>query len=337
MLSLLLPRRKDPRQSILRGVYEENLKILGRLQRVPKRGGKRAFILTWAVLFGLSLIFMRQIGIGAPVFHAAGGIVPAPADKPSVSDYLALIKRADIPLKSIFGLKVKTIVIDPGHGGDDPGAIGKSGTMEKDVALDIARMLEQRLKGKYKIVMTRRGDETLSLMERVEIANSGNADLFISIHVNSLPSKPINIIETYYFGPPKDSDALGIAAKENEVSDYSYSEYSELMREIGNTVKLQESEALAATIQQSMFANMKALDAGVVDRGVKRAPFLVLLGASMPAVLAEVSCLSNRQEEAKLVSGHYREEIARYLEAGILSYLNGSDLNKKGEPSHAKK
>ncbi|HTR45467.1 MAG TPA: N-acetylmuramoyl-L-alanine amidase, partial [Thermodesulfovibrionales bacterium] len=225
---------------------------------------------------------------------------------------------------------VKTIMIDPGHGGSDPGTVGRMGTKEKDITLDIAKRLKERL-GKYRsyrVLMTREDDTSVPLNKRVEMARSNHADLFISIHLNYLPAKPINIIETYYFGPSGDAKTRELAEKENAGSRYGLSDFRKMIEKLGETMKLQESKQLANAIQENLFVNIRKLDGSVRDFGVKRAPFVVLLGVDVPAVLAEVACLSNGKEERDLNTERYRESIANYLEAGILNYLN------KGEIQH---
>jgi len=245
------------------------------------------------------------------------------------SDYKELLGSYSMPLRRMFGLGVKTIMLDAGHGGEDPGTIGKMGTKEKDITLDIAKRLKERLKkyGDFNIIMTREDDVTLPLNKRVELARASKADLFISIHLNYLPSKPINIIETYYFGPSSDAKTLQLAEKENAGSKYGLSEFKELIEKMGETLKLQESKELAASIQKKLFTNSRKKNGNIYNFGIKRAPFVVLLGVDVPAVLAEVSCLSNKQEELELNTESHRENLARYLEAGLLDYLNKGDAN----------
>lgn len=236
--------------------------------------------------------------------------------------YISSMVNPEIPISKIFGLKVKRIIIDPGHGGTDPGTSGKLGTKEKDVALDIAMRLKARLERyNYDVIMTRQGDDTVPLKKRIELANSAMADLFISIHLNYLPARPTNIIETYYFGLSSDEDILRLAEKENADSPYSLGEFKKVLEKVNFTMKFEESYRLADSIQRILFKNIKRLDRGTVDFGIKRAPFVVLLGADMPSVLVEVSCLSNKVEELRLNTGTYREKIASYIEAGILTYL----------------
>ncbi len=224
----------------------------------------------------------------------------------------------------MFGLSVKTIIIDAGHGGDDPGAIGKLGVKEKDITLDIARTLKSRLEagGSYRVLLSRQDDKCISLKARTVLANKSGADLFISIHVNFVPSPTLDIVETYYFGPSKSDISMQLAEKENEGSDFSMSDYNQIIKKLSNTMKFQESRLFAQSIQQNLYKNMRAVSGEVMDHGVKRAPFVVLLGADMPGVLVEVACLSNREQEQRLRDPSYREDIAAYIEKGIIHYLD---------------
>jgi N-acetylmuramoyl-L-alanine amidase len=315
------------RQTILRDVYYENLRILGKRNAGRARGfgipkGRVVFFMLTITLILFSL--NANLNPKVPIIVQAGIGIEDYALEIFPSEYASFISNSPMPIKKMFGLEVKTIIIDAGHGGEDPGAIGSSGTKEKDITLDIAKMLSGRLKrqANFNVLMTRQTDKTLSLKKRIEIANTNKADLFISIHVNSLPTRPIDIIETYYFGPSSDDNTLKIAAKENEGSSISFSDYSEVIQKIGSTLKLQESKILATKIQRILYTNMKTQKKDVLDFGVKRAPFIVLLGVDMPGVLAEVACLSNREEERKLNDASHREDIARYLEIGIIKYLS---------------
>jgi N-acetylmuramoyl-L-alanine amidase len=334
------PKKKElrARQAILRGVYEDNLRIIGKGSAVLSN--RPLFSLKKLSLF-VSTVLLALLGYGnysdlslppekkiAPVSMAAQQLSPLPFEKSvSPSEYVSFFD-GQAHLKRVFGLAVKTIMIDPGHGGSDSGTVGKMGTREKDITLDIARRLKQRLMkhGQYDVVLTREQDITLPLNKRVELANSGRADLFISIHLNYLPFKPINIIETYYFGPSADAKTLKLAEQENAGSHFGLSDFREIIEKIGQTVKLQESRELAASIQKYLFTNSLKQNGNVQDFGVKRAPFVVLLGVNVPAVLAEVSCLSNQQEEVELATESHRENIARYLEAGILHYLSKGEV-----------
>lgn len=254
----------------------------------------------------------------------------------STSDYGLLWSRPDLRLSALFGLAVQTIVIDPGHGGRDPGAIGQDGTKEKDITLDVALRLRDRLTqgGKYQIVMTRESDTTLSLSGRVELANSVGPDLFVSIHVNALARRELNAIETYYFGPPVDDETIRLAERENKDSDYNFEAFREIVTKISDTVKRQESISLASSIQRRLYVGRKTHDRKILDWGTRPAPFVVLLGVDAPAVLAEISCISNRHEEMKLNLPEYREQVASYLEEGIRFYLDQRQLQAKGGEAH---
>lgn len=249
--------------------------------------------------------------------------LPILTDFETVRDAEALIKSRR-SLVQLFGLGVGTIVIDPGHGGKDPGAIGRLKTKEKDIALAIALRLRERLvkHDGYKVLMTRESDHAVSLSERVSYANTVNADLFISIHINFFPKVKQNFVETYYFGTNTDVVTANLAARENANSQYVYADFKNMIRKIGDTMKFQESKLLASSVQDSLFSNMYKLNNKVKNHGIKPGPFVVLLGLDAPSILAEVTSLNNKQEERKLKSKKYRDKIAMFLEKGIVNYLN---------------
>ncbi|PKN30028.1 MAG: hypothetical protein CVU64_05455 [Deltaproteobacteria bacterium HGW-Deltaproteobacteria-21] len=249
---------------------------------------------------------------------------------PNLIGYTLLVSLDDpVRLISLFGLGIRNIVIDPGHGGIDPGAVGAMGTKEKEITLDVALQLKNRLNriGAYNVLLTRESDRTMPLARRVQFARDNRADLFISLHVNSLPNQSVNVVETYYFGPPLSAETLRLAEQENKESHYAVQELSAIIQDFGNTVKRQESAMLAASIQESLCRNVKNHDAGVLDVGIKMAPFVVLSQVEAPSVLVEISCLTKEKEEAKLASENYREEIASFLEEGILGYLGKQQFN----------
>lgn len=259
---------------------------------------------------------------------------PEPVDQRLDDFDLLLSPNGSIRLSVLFGLNVKTIVIDPGHGGKDPGAIGKNGTQEKDITLDVAIKLKERLvtSNVFNVLLTRETDRTLSLAERIDYAKANSADIFISIHVNSLPQKSVNLIETFYFGPPLNIHSLRLAEQENQTSNFSVGELGVIIKDIGNTLKRQESASLAACIQKRLFLNMKDQDAQVLNSGIKMAPFVVLSQIEVPSVLVEISCLSKAEEESKLALTGYREQVASYIEEGIVSYLETQPFQiAKGE------
>ncbi|MGD2083045.1 MAG: N-acetylmuramoyl-L-alanine amidase [Chromatiales bacterium] len=255
--------------------------------------------------------------------------VDVPLDPPA--DYVAFLRDSKVPIADLFGLEVHTIVIDPGHGGTDPGATGAGGLEEKEVTLDIARRLRERLGayGNIRVLLTREDDSRISLKERVAFAKARGADLFVSIHVNALPVDRIAMIETYYFGPHQDEQTLKLAERENDGSEFAVGEFKEIIAKIGDTMKTQESKVLATSIQRNLFRNLKRRNQDLVSWGIKTAPFVVLLGVDVPSVLAEVSCITNPDEEQRLATEGYRDEIAGYLEKGIVGYLRKSAHDKE--------
>lgn len=266
--------------------------------------------------------------------------VPSPIDFMEIKDYDFLFNQRTIRLTTLFGLGVRTIVIDPGHGGKDPGAIGEGGTKEKEITLDVAKRLKILLEKQspFTIHLTRETDKYVSLSERVEFANKVGTDLFVSIHVNSIPEPTINTIETYYFGPPTDEKTLALAERENASSMYSAGDFKHLIQKIGNTMKHQESIALATNIQRRLFANIRKYDRDVHNWGVKVAPFMVLLDVEAPAVLTEISCISEPKEEEKLNTAEYRESIASFIEKGIIAYLSQKQVQaQRGDKDESKK
>ena len=244
----------------------------------------------------------------------------------TVGDYDAMLTRLDMPMADLFDLKIGTIVIDPGHGGIDPGAMGHQGLQEKDVSLDIARRLRDKLTstGRYRVLLTRGEDKKVYLKERVAFAKDNNADLFISIHANALPTEAssLNYVETYYFGPYSDMRTLEIAEKENHDSDYAIGDFRKIIAKIGDTMKTEESKDLANAIHSKLYSGLKSHNQDMIDAGSKTGPFVVLLGVEVPSVLVEVSCISNMAEETRLSKPEYRDDIADYLKMGIIDYLD---------------
>jgi len=241
------------------------------------------------------------------------------------SHYDAMLASLGMPMADLFNLKVKTIVIDPGHGGIDPGATGQRGLKEKDVTLDIARRLRDKLSvsGEYRVLLTREEDRKVFLKERVAFAKANHADLFISVHINSLPpgAESVNYLETYYFGPHTNQRSLELAEKENRESDYAIGDFRGVIARIGDTLKTQESRDLADSIHRHLFSDLKRINHDLSDAGSKTGPFMVLLGVDVPSVLVEISCISNKAEETRLGRPEYRDEVADFLKSGIVEYL----------------
>ena len=231
----------------------------------------------------------------------------------------------DRSLTRALGLKIGRIVIDAGHGGHDTGTIGPNGLMEKDLVLDVAlrlgRLLETRLGAD--VIYTRDDDTFIPLETRTAIANQHQADLFISIHANSSSDPEARGVETYYLNFTSNPDALEVAARENAVSEQSIFQLQDLVKKISLKEKLDESRELATDVQQSLYAGLATRHSTLRDRGVKKAPFVVLIGANMPSILAEISFVSNPTDEAKLQTPEYRQKIAESLYKGIAKYAGG--------------
>jgi N-acetylmuramoyl-L-alanine amidase len=220
-----------------------------------------------------------------------------------------------------LGLGVSKIVIDPGHGGHDPGAKG-GGTTEAELVLDVSLKLEkllQKIPG-LEVVLTRRKDEYVALQERTSIANRENADLFLSIHANASNSPQAQGIETYFLNFATTLGAAAVAARENAASGQGMGELPDVVKTIALNNKLDESRDLATIVQREMIARLRPANKPLRDLGVKQAPFVVLIGAAMPSVLAEISFMTNLQDAKLLKSTSYRQKIAEALFEAIRSY-----------------
>jgi N-acetylmuramoyl-L-alanine amidase len=219
-----------------------------------------------------------------------------------------------------------TIVIDPGHGGRDPGAHGQRGTEEKDITLKVALKLRELLKKDpgVRVLMTRERDVFVELEDRARYANGNEADLFVSIHVNSHPQRSVRGIEIYHFGEAKDQRALELAARENGTPLSSTGvgwEY--LVADLLTTKKIEASLELAWTTKEAMIAHLNGHYA-LVDHGVKTAPFYVLRFTSMPSILAEIAYISNATEEDLLRTGTFITRVAESLREGVTAFLAAS-------------
>ncbi len=240
-------------------------------------------------------------------------------------------------LTRALGLKIGRIVIDAGHGGHDTGTIGPTGLMEKDLCLDVAlrlgKIIQQRLPG-ADIVYTRSDDTFIPLEERTTIANQAKADLFISIHANSSQDHAARGVETYYLNLKGSAEAMEVAARENASSDQGVHDLEDLVKKIARSEKIDESKEFAEDIQDSLAKRMQKASRTVKNRGVRKAPFVVLIGADMPSILTEISFLSNPADEKLLKQPEYRQRVAEGLYQGVASYLeslNSVTLNLPGK------
>jgi N-acetylmuramoyl-L-alanine amidase len=233
--------------------------------------------------------------------------------------------HGDRSLIRALGLKIGKIVIDPGHGGHDTGTIGPNGLEEKDLVLDVGRRLGKLLETRLgaEVVYTRKDDTFIPLETRTAVANQARADLFVSIHANSSHDQDARGVETYYLNFTSSPEALEVAARENAVSEKSIYELQDLVKKIALKEKIEESREFAGDVQQSLHSGLAVKSPAIRDRGVKKAPFIVLIGANMPSILAEISFVSNPTDEHRLATSEYRQRIAESLYRGIAHYVNG--------------
>ncbi len=222
-----------------------------------------------------------------------------------------------------LALGVKCIVVDPGHGGKDWGAISCHHVAEKDITLTIAKALKENLETVIgcKVILTRSRDQFLTLEQRTKIANEAKADLFISIHANAHLDRTLSGVETYSLNFAKDQESARVAAFENASSRRTLSDIRMLLQKLMLTTKINESASLARQIQRNIVAKLKAKGDKVRDLGVKQAPFHVLMGAEMPSVLIETAFISNEQDEKRLKSTPFQQNLARAITAGVQSYI----------------
>jgi len=222
-----------------------------------------------------------------------------------------------------LGLGVRTIVLDPGHGGRDPGCIGKSGLEEKAITLDVATALKKMLveKGGLNVILTRESDITVPLETLPVIANQKRADLFVSIHVNAHRDRKREGVETFFLNFSPDPSVVELAARENATSSKNIGQMKDIILKIAQNSKIDESRNLAERIQKNLLQSLSAANPKIKDLGVRGAPFYVLVGSEMPSVLVEISHLSNAAEEAKLKTPRYRELAVQGIYNGIMEYI----------------
>jgi N-acetylmuramoyl-L-alanine amidase len=227
---------------------------------------------------------------------------------------------------------IRTIVIDPGHGGKDPGAIGPKGLKEKDIALSVGKKLGSILAKKHdmKVIYTRKSDRFVPLNKRTQLANSKKADLFISIHTNASKRRGARGIETYFLNWTNENQAMKVAARENGIPLWKMKKQQGglqmILQDLARSTKKEESMKLAYNVQNTMVKSLQKNYRRVEDLGVKFALFYVLVGAEMPSILVEISFISNREEEKRLSSSRYRERIAEAIARGVNDYISQSTL-----------
>jgi N-acetylmuramoyl-L-alanine amidase len=322
------------KRRLLKEAVADNLDTIQGLPPRNVRGPRRLFRL-WLRRAPILLIPITLAG--STWFVASSNAVSSPATmRASVIPYNARPQSARRPLgpatldpsspltsqdPAAFPLSVRRVVLDAGHGGTDPGTVSASLISEKDITLDIQKRLGALLTGGgFDVVTTRADDRLIPLRDRARLANTSSGDIFVSIHVNSIRNPERHGVETYYLGATNDPSLTTLAAAENRASGYSLTDMRALLDRVYADARRDESHRLATVVQDELFGNLKNIDPGLQNWGVKRAPFIVLVATEMPAVLAEVGCLSNEKEAAMLRKPEYRQQIAAALYHGIRSY-----------------
>jgi N-acetylmuramoyl-L-alanine amidase len=320
---------------MLKDVVNSNLdEIHGRLPQRPRRRGLYPWS-RWAQLGAFCVVVVTASAGVVARWSASARAVP---DSPVA----AVLESVRAPANAgpdpsflsqqvhlgVLDLSVRRVIIDAGHGGDNLGTSSADGVYEKDVTLDIAERVRQlTVQRGFEAVMTRTGDEPRSLQERAATANRRHGDIFVSIHLNSLRPSSARGIETYYLGPSDGPELEAIAAAENRHSGYSLSDIRSLLEKIYTDTRRAESRRLAESVQAALLLNLRKAAPAITDRGVKTAPFVVLVATEMPAIVAEVSCLSNEDDARHLNTAGYRQTIAEALVSGIETFADGSRVS----------
>ena len=330
------------RRRVLREAVAENVNVIRGIRPPVLRPGAR-----WMRLLGRKApyLLVPLTLVGTSWIMANGGAQSLPSMPPALASLTpqrsaparpdtALAPETTTSLERItasaFPLAVRRVVLDAGHGGTDPGATTAE-IAEKEITLDIGRRLRDLLeRNGFEVVVTRDADRTIALRDRARLANDSRSDVFVSIHVNAiLEHTESRGIETYYLGETTDPKLTRLAAAENRISGYSVADMRKLLEDVYVDARRDESRDLARAVQQNLYTTLKKEDAGLENWGVKRAPFIVLGATEMPAVLAEVGCISNRKEAAMLQTPEYRQKIATALFEGIRSYAGGPETPQK--------
>lgn len=240
--------------------------------------------------------------------------------------------QKEISLAKQLGLGVKRIIIDAGHGGKDPGAIGRHGLREKDIVLKLANILARKVREKLncQAVLTRRSDVFLPLEKRTAIANMKKADLFISLHVNAHKYRKVQGLETYFLNIALDEDSMNLAARENATSTKNISDLQMILNDLMLNTKINESSRLAEFVHKGLIRELRKRYKRVMNRGVRQAPFYVLIGAEMPAILVEIGYITNSIESRRLTSETYLKGVASGIVRGIDLYIKDMEAAYKG-------
>lgn len=338
------------KRQLLRDLVQQNVDLAeGRLPKTLRKGRHwppaariAAGVLLAVILLGSSRLISSRLNPPLAVPHA----VPARAALNRAPGQAAAVAPASMPLPAtplqpvdaaVFPLAVHKIVVDAGHGGDSTGTRTPEGMLEKQLTLDIAERLRRLLaQQSFEVVMTRESDHDVSLKERGALANRAGGDIFVSIHLNWIENRHSRGVETYYMGTTDDPYLNRLAASENRESGYSLADMRQLLDRIYAGVRQEKSHKLAETVQSALFQSLGKVSPEVQNRGVKTAPFIVLLTTEMPAILAEVSSMSNEGEARLLTKPLYRQYIAEALAKGIRSYAESVEETPEAAPAARK-
>jgi N-acetylmuramoyl-L-alanine amidase len=340
---------KRIKRRMVRRVVDENLDLI-RGPRLTRRSRRLSRLITAAKVIFLVGLPAGLVATSMVLAEAAQGWLetsraavlrqaPAPGLAPSpwrvepvVGAPFALDHSFPAPLpidRKILPLMVRRVVLDPGHGGRSIGTEAPLGLVEKEVTLDIAKRLRRLLEeASYEVVMTREEDVSVPLADRADHANDESGDIFVSIHVNWFENRRSRGVETYYLGPTDDPYLNNLAAQENRDSGIPLAEFRDILERVYADVRQEESRRLASAVQRSLHRSLSSLNSAIQNRGVKTAPFGVLVRTEMPAILAEVSCLSNEAEARRLVQPAYREYIAEAIFDGLRQYARGLNTSE---------
>jgi len=313
---------------VIRGLPPRAVRPVSRLSRVWLR--RAPFVLVPLTL--LSATWLARESGGQAILPVQAAVIAKPRAEKTGQARLPVAHptTSTAPLERVtaaaFPLAVKRVVLDAGHGGSDPGATADQ-VVEKEITLDIGRRLRTLLQQQgFEVVETRADDRTIALRDRAKVANASRSDIFVSIHVNTILKHTASRgVETYYLGPTDDERLTKIAAAENRVSGYSIADMRKLLDGVYADARRDESQELATAVQKQLYGTLRATDPGIENWGVKRAPFIVLVATDMPAILAEVGCISNDKEAAMLARPDHRQKIANALFEGIRAYASAND------------
>ncbi len=329
-----LARERALRRRLLRQAVEENYRTMHGIPAPSesRRRRRQRIVRAFALSIGLMVLagasYVLATAYLRPQDPAPAGertvlLVPPPAARPNSPPRESAVGDGDSAAlgRGVLPFSVRRVVLDPGHGGIHRGTASATGLQEKEITLDIALRLRELLeKQGFEVFLTREEDRELSLEARGDRANEVGADIFVSIHINWFVENDVRAVETFYLGPTDDEDLQRHAARENLGTELALRDFREALERVYVGVRRSESRELAQAIQRELLKSLRTINPWVENRGVKSAPFGVLIRTEMPAVLAEIGCLSNAEEAKLLERSDYRQFLAEALMEGVRSY-----------------